>query len=128
MNTLDDLASAWQAAKSAERAANAERLAVEAEILKAMSDIKDEGTTTEATDTHRVSVTTKLTRSLDEQVLKTIWQQLPRETTDRLFRLKPHLVLKELRYIQLNDAPAYRMASRAIVTKPSKPTIKIEDI
>lgn len=121
--TLDDLAEQFQRAKEDEAAAKERRLEVEGQIVAAMTDLKEEGTTTEKTDYFKVSVTTKLTRTLDYPAYLDLESQIPEGI--RCVTLKPEIDLKKLRAMEM-VRPGF--SAQFVTTKPSKPTIKVEAI
>lgn len=119
--TLNELAAAWRAAKAAEAAARDERLAIEEQML-ALLPKKDEGSVTDADS--GVTVSYKLTRTVDAEELQGAWHDLP-EHAQRAFRWKADVDLKALRGLQEFDAEAYAAAARFITAKPAKPTINL---
>jgi hypothetical protein len=121
--TLAELKAAWLAAKEAERAANEERLAVEAAMLALLPE-KQEGTVSDK-DTG-VSVTYKLTRKADTAALQTDWQQLP-QTVQSAFTWKADVSAKQIKAIQELDPAAFEVAAKYITTTPAKPSISIKE-
>ena len=121
MNTqinLEELKTAWRAAKAAEDAANAERLRVEAAIV-AMMPSKLEGSVTEA----GVTVTFKVTRKVDAVALQSDWHTLP-ESVQQAFAWKPSVDTRHLRALEGYDLTT---AQRFFTTTPAKPAISIKD-
>jgi hypothetical protein len=121
--TLAELKAAWLAAKDAERAANEERLTVEAAMLALLPE-KQEGTVSDK-DTG-VSVTYKLTRKADTAALQTDWQQLP-QTVQSAFTWKADVSAKQIKAIQELDPAAFEVAAKYITTTPAKPSISIKE-
>ena len=121
MNTtpnMEELKTAWRAAKAAEDAANAERLRVEAAIV-AMMPSKLEGSVTEA----GVTVTFKVTRKVDAVALQSDWHTLP-ESVQQAFAWKPSVDTRHLRELEGYDLTT---AQRFFTTTPAKPAISIKD-
>lgn len=118
---LHELAAAWRAAKAAEAAARDERLAIEEQML-ALLPKKDEGSVTDADS--GVTVSYKLTRTVDTEALQGAWHELP-EHAQRAFRWKADVDLKALRGLQEFDGEAYAAAARFITAKPAKPSISL---
>ena len=118
---MKDLCMKYMDAKAAEAAAKEERLVAEAKLLAAINPSKLEGTETKATDGFKVSITTKLNRSLDYPAYKSL------ELPDNLafVDMKPSLNIKNLRMIERID-PA--LVAKCVTVKPAKPTIKIEPV
>ena len=118
---MKDICQKYILAKSREAAAKAERLAAEADLLSAIKPSKIEGTETRATEGFKVSVTTKLTRSLDYDRYLSL--DLPENLG--FVDLAPTINLKNLRMIERLD-PA--LVAQCITTKPAKPSIKVEEV
>ena len=118
---MKELCQKYLAAKAMEAAAKSERLAVESELLKAINPTKIEGTETSATDGFKVSITTKLSRSLDYDR----YQSLGLPENMGFVDLKPEINLKHLRMIERLD-PA--LVAQCVTTKPAKPSIKVEEV
>ncbi len=118
---MKEICQKFMEAKAREAAAKEERLRVEAELLAAIKPEKLEGTETRATDGFKVSVTTKLSRSLDYEKYRSM--DLPENMA--FVDLKPAINLKNLRMIERLD-PA--LVAQCVTTKPAKPSIKIEEV
>lgn len=118
---MKDLCMKFMEAKAKEAAAKEDRLMVEAELLSAIKPTKVEGTETKATDGYKVSVTTKLSRSLDYDR----YQALELPDNMAFVDLKPSINLKNLRMIERLD-PA--LVAQCVTVKPAKPSIKIEEV
>lgn len=121
MNTapnMEELKTAWRAAKAAEDAANAERLAIEAAIV-ALMPAKLEGSVTEA----GVTVTFKVARKVDAVALQNDWHTLP-ERVQHAFAWSPRVDarhMRELEGAELTTAQTY------FTTTPAKPAITLKD-
>ncbi len=87
---------------------------------------KDEGTVTEKTTNHKLTVTFKMNRKLDDGVWARIRNQIP----DNLHpvRYKAEVDTRGIRYLQQNEPDVYLILSEALTTKPAKPYIKVEAI
>lgn len=121
--TLPALAAAWLQAKADEDAAKARRYEIEAQIIGTVP-VKDEGTSKTDVGALRVSVTTKLTRSVDTEALQTAWASL-QPTVQKVFNWKADLSLSALRRL---DEQETAQALRYVTTKPAKPAVKVEAI
>lgn len=120
--TLDQLRDEWLAAKRAEKVANEQRLAIEALILEQMP-AKVEGTVSDK-DTG-VSVTYKVTRTVDADKLKDAWMELP-EPVQMAFKWAPAVDTKMLRALADVNTDAYALAATFFTSKPAKPAISIK--
>lgn len=103
------------------------RMECEDAIARAIADLKTEGTTTQKTKYFKVSVTTKLTRTLDEEVWNQIGASINWPTPEaKAVEYKPTINLKALRHLESGAPDIYRKLSAAITTKPAKAAVKIE--
>ena len=118
---MKDLCIALNNARMREKAAKHERLIAEAELLAAINPTKLEGTETVATDGYKVSVSSKLTRSLDYEAYQAL--ELPDNLS--FVDLKPSINLKNLRVIERVDPT---LVARCVTVKPSKPSIKLQEV
>jgi len=118
---MKELCSQYILAKAAEAAAKNHRLSIEAEIIKAFNTDKLEGTETKAIAGFKVSVTSKLTRTLDYEQ----YQSLGLPENLGFVDMTPSINLKNLRVIERVDPS---LVARCITVKPAKPSIKIEEV
>lgn len=108
-------------ARNTEKAAKEYRLSLEKKLVEAFGASKDEGTETKATDGFKVSVTSKLNRSLDVDAYRAL--DLPGNMA--FVDFKPQINLKNLRVAE-RIYPG--LVAKCITTKPGKPVIKIEEV
>ena len=118
---MKELCMKFMEAKAKEAAAKEERLAIESELLEAIKPAKLEGTETRATDGFKVSVTSKLNRTLDYDKYQTLGIPDNMSFVD----LKPAINLKHLRMIERLDPT---LVAQCVTVKPAKPSIKIEEV
>jgi len=119
--TLAELKAAWLAAKEAERAANEERLAVEAAMLALLPE-KQEGTVSDK-DTG-VSVTFKVSRAVDTEAVQRDWSALPPNVQDA-FKWKADVDTKKFKAIQDLSPSDFTVLARYVTSKASKPSISV---
>ena len=119
--TLNELKTAWLSAKAAEKAANEERLAVEAAILALMPE-QTEGTVTDK-DTG-ISVAFKISRSVDTEAVQRDWTALPRNVQDT-FKWAATVDTKKFKAIQDLSPSDFTVLARYVTSKASKPTITV---
>ncbi len=124
MNTMQELAAAWIEAKAAETAAVERRREIDARIAGLML-VKDEGTSSAPFGCFRVSVTAKLTRTLDSSAVQNSWNDLP-ELAHDAFRWKPELDMKHYRALESANPAVFALVSRFVTAKPATPTVKVE--
>ncbi len=127
--SLEHLATAWLQAKQDEKAANSRRLEVESQILDQTSSMYvDEGTATADAGPYVIKIGFGMTRTIDEVKLAAdVASKLPEDTLRRLFVYAPKLDLRELRHLQANEPKLFVIASGCITSKPSKPSIAVQE-
>lgn len=113
-------------AKAAEQTAQQARLVAELEVLDLLGEINGEGTTHVEDGNYKVTVRCAMNRTIDRDALCQIAPMIPEAIAKRLFRWKPELDLKELRYLQSNEVDLYGIVAQAITMKPAKPSITVE--
>lgn len=111
--------------KSTEDAARAARHKAEAELLELL-DTPQEGQKTIYKDGRKITITQKINRKFDAAALTKIRNDIPEQMLP--LKLQEVLDVKRLRFLQNNEPDTYRILSRAIVSQPAKPSIKIEHI
>lgn len=121
--TLTELKTAWLACKQAETSANTQRLEIEAQML-ALLPKQDEGTVTD--DDSGISVTYKMTRSVDSNALSRDWQKLP-PAVQASFKWTASLNTSAWRAAMAGDEFAASCLPNYITRKPAKPAITIKE-
>lgn len=106
--------------------ARASRVAAEARLV-AMVEAKDEGTVHEEDGHVKVTISFKVTRSVDADKVVEDWNSLPPLVHDA-FVWRPDLVLKQMRAIEIANPAAYAVLAKYITAKPAKPSVKIEEV
>ena len=106
--------------KRREAIAKEERAMLEDQLAKEITD-RVEGTDSMVAGSYKVTVTSKLTRTLDYPAYQAIEADIPEGV--RCVRFKPELDLKKLRAI---DAVRPWFSAAFITTKPARPTVKVE--
>lgn len=124
---LDQLAFDLSAAKAEEAKAREARIAVEEKIL-AITEKKEEGTVTTKGDYYKVSVVYGIDRKVDGELALSLAGELDVEQYRRIFKWKPEVSVTELKHLRDNKPDVFTQVSRAITSKPSKPSVKVEEI
>ena len=119
---LEDLVIKLVETKEAEASVSLQRKELEVRIA-AMVSSKDEGTDKRDVGLYQVTVTSKLTRSLDYDAYLAIEAGLPEGV--RCVDLKPALNLKKLRALEMVDPG---LPAQFVTTKPAKAAVKVEVI
>ena len=117
---LGELCVRLAAAKAKEEEAKIQRIEAE-EGIAAILGIKEEGTVKRTVWGYSVTVTTKLTRTLDYEVYRAIEDGIPEGV--RCVDMKPSLNLKKLRALEMVDPS---LPAMFITTKPAKASVKLE--
>lgn len=124
--TLETLADAWADAKHAEDAAAKRRVEIEAQII-ALTGERDEGSETrELADGRKLTVTAKVTRSIDADAWRQVMHQVPEQLRPISFVEKAELDLKGLRWLQENEPAVYAIVAQAVTVKKAKSVISLK--
>ena len=124
---LDVLAHELQVAKTHELHAKEARLAIE-EKLVALVEKKEEGTISKKGDYYKLSVTFGIDRKVDPEIAMSLADEMDREQYNRVFKWKPEISITELKHLRDNKPEVFRHVSRALTAKPTKPSVKVEEI
>lgn len=127
-SALERAAESLLQAKASEQAAQQRRLVAELEVLDILGDLNGEGTTHVEDGNYKLTIRTSMNRTVDKDVLAQVAPQIPEPIAKRLFRWKPELDLKELRYLQSNEVELYGIVAQAITMKLAKPSITVERV
>ena len=121
---IDLLAFELGKAKDAEAAAKAKRIEIEVALIE-LAGIKEEGSTTTNGNFFKVTTTGKLTRKLDEKTWRSIAGQFNGTAP---VRTKVELDTRALKKLAVDNPELFQLALSAIVTKPAKGAVKIEEV
>lgn len=121
--TITQLIAARIAAKRAEDAAVAERRRIDSTIAEFLKDAtKPEGSVSAKADGFKVTVTYKLDRKVDSELLQKDYARLAVDVQN-IFKWSPSLSVSEFRKL---DDRAQIVASKYFETREASPSIKIE--
>lgn len=123
---LETLVDQWIAAKREEEAANARRVAIEAAIISQTGEPEEGSQTVELADGRKLTVTSKITRTIDEQLWKSVLHDVPEHLRPILFVETAKLDLKGLRWLRENQPNVYALVSTAITAKKAKSSITVK--
>jgi len=124
--TVDQLVADWIEAKRAEDVANKARIALEAEIIAAVGEPDEGSATHELVDGSKLTITAKITRTVDEAVWRSIMAQVPEAMRPITFVEEAKLDLKGLRWLQANQPEIYAFCARAITAKKAKTAVSLK--
>lgn len=117
---------AWELleAKRREDEARAYRLDCETKLIELVG-LKDEGSQTAKTGFFKITTTAAMIRSLVPNGLGLIARE-GAEVMDTVIRMKPEISVSGLKALAHDHPDIYGRILPAIVTRPSKPTVKVE--
>ena len=123
-NNLEELAFKWQEAKKRENTANAERLAIETEMLAQM-ETKDEGRTALVLDNGlKIVATNKLTYKADVDALMRLAEMWP--ISLRPIKVKTEPDETALKQIRAERPDLWRVLATVVTVKPAKTHFSVE--
>jgi hypothetical protein len=125
--TLDDLAQAHLKAREALAEAQRALQDINDQIIEVVG-LKEEGSFGVEGDDYKITTTQPLTRTVDAKLAQDIYRQLPKDLADGIFTWKPSLNLRLYRELSKYQPDYHAAISRAIVTKPGKPQVKVMPI
>jgi len=113
-------------AKTQETLARMRRIEAEKQLIELVGFDKQEGSRSFESCGMRVTLTGKLTRTLDPKK----WESIKHTIPDGLHPIeyKPHLILAAIRYLESNEPETFRQVSKAITTTPAKVAVILKDI
>lgn len=117
------LANLWLIAKHEEEMANRERIRIEEQMLPLLEQKTEGSVTTELPSGHKVTVTNKLTRSLDFDAFARVRDQI----SPALQPIKVKEVLDEagVKWLANNEPDVYAIVAACLTVKPAKPGFKV---
>lgn len=125
LEPLENLVDQWAAAKREEEAANARRIAIEAAIISQTGEPEEGSQTVELADGRKLTVTSKITRTIDEQLWRSVLHDVPEHLRPIVFVETAKLDLKGLRWLRENQPNVYALVSTAITAKKAKSAIAV---
>ena len=121
---LDQLCEKWAQAKDAESMANAQRLAVEQQIVDWVGEQPPEGSNKLHGDLFQLTVTGKITRTLDS---KSMLANAP-ELINKVATIKYALDTRLFKALKSANPEAYSLVAHYITEKPAKPSFAVKYI
>lgn len=121
-DSFENLVSQWNTLKSSEQRLYDERVMVEQKLLQ-LVDVKEEGSVTTERDGWKVTVISRINRTLDVDR----WEEVKLSIPEKFWPVtyKPTIDVKGLRWLEYNDPVYFAQASKAITARPGKPTVSI---
>lgn len=122
--TLAHVLPSWIQAKEDERKAIEHRRSLD-KMIQDLLPKKDEGSISQADGDYKVTVSYKLTRAVDADLLSGMWAAMS-EPARKAFKWKVEVSTTELRKLQEFRPDDYAFVAGAITTSPSSPFVKVE--
>lgn len=124
--TATEMVADWIAAKRDEDAANKRRVAIEAEIIGALGEPDEGSATHELPDGSKLTITSKITRTVDAQVWRQVMDRVPETLRPIVFEESVRLDTKGLRWLKENQPAVYAVVAMAITAKKAKSAITVK--
>ncbi len=122
---LEQLAARLLAVKKAERAATAERIRVEQEIIN-LTGLPDEGSKTQDAGRYKVTVTQRINRSLDDRAWAMVEAKIPEALRPVTYMSVPKIDPVGVRWLRDKEPGFFRLLATALTEKPAKPSVTVE--
>lgn len=124
--TAAEMVADWIIAKRDESAANARRVAIEDEIIAALGEPEEGSATHELPDGSKLTITSKITRTVDAQVWRQVMDRVPETLRPIVFEESVRLDTKGLRWLKENQPAVYAVVAMAITAKKAKSAISVK--
>lgn len=112
--------------KKLEASIKCEREIIELALIDWLG-VKEEGAQTHDIGDYKITITSKLTRTLDGDKWDEIKAGLP-EQYRLIVDWKPSLDLKGLRWVQENEPDIYKKVAQAVTIKPAKTSVVVKSL
>jgi len=126
LEPLEHLVDQWVAAKRDEEAANRRRVEIEAAIIAKTGEPEEGSATVELADGRKLTVTSKITRTIDEQLWRSVLHDVPEHMRPIVFVETAKLDSKGLRWLRENQPQVYALVCTAITAKKAKSSIVVK--
>lgn len=124
--TAAEMVADWIEAKRAEEAANKRRVALEVEIIDALGEPDEGSATHELPDGSRLTITAKVSRTVDAAVWKQVMDRVPDALRPIVFEESVRLDTKGLRWLKENQPAVYEVVAMAITAKKAKSALSVK--
>lgn len=123
---VDTLAVQWVEQKCIEEQANKRRVEIEAQIIAALGEPDEGSATHELVDGSKLTITSKITRTVDEAAWRSIMADIPEHLRPISFAEKAVLDLKGLRWLMENEPRMYNRVAAAVTAKKAKSALSLK--
>ncbi|MBK7822977.1 MAG: hypothetical protein IPJ61_18505 [Tessaracoccus sp.] len=125
VQSVDELVVDWIDAKRDEDAANKRRVAIEERIIALMGEPEEGSATHELIDGSKLTITSKITRTIDEAAWRAVMDRVPERLRTITFVETAKLDLKGIRYLLDHEPDVYGIVAQAITSKKAKSSISV---
>jgi len=125
MSNVETLARDWIAAKHDENTARKARLELEGQLIEALG-AKPEGAETHEIGDYKVTLTGKLTRSLDIDAWYEVKNSIPTDLWPVTVKITADI--KGMKWLQEKDPTNWAKISEAFTTKPAKTAVAVKEV
>ena len=123
--SVDGLVVDWIDAKRDEDAANKRRVQIEAMLIDALGEPEEGSATHELADGSKLTITSKITRTVDEKAWLRVAPMVPEALRPIQFAQVAKLDLKGLRWLAEHQPSVYAIVAQAITAKKAKSSITL---
>lgn len=124
---LESLARQLAGAKESERAATAERIRIEGDII-ALTGLPEEGSRTVDAGRYKLTVAQRINRTLDERAWALVADKIPAALSPIHWKQVPAIEAVGVRWLRENEPGYFRLLASALTEKPAKPSVSVEEV
>jgi len=124
--SVDSLVVQWVEHKRQEEQANKRRVEIEAQIIAALGEPDEGSATHELVDGSKLTITSKITRTVDEAAWRSIMADIPDHLRPISFAEKAVLDLKGLRWLMDHEPRMYNRVAAAVTSKKAKSALSLK--
>ncbi len=124
--SVDSLVVQWVEPERKEEQANKRRVEIEAQIIAALGEPEEGSATHELVDGSKLTITSKITRTVDEAAWRSIMAGIPEHLRPISFVEKAVLDLKGLRYLMDHEPLIYNRVAAAVTAKKAKSALSLK--
>lgn len=123
---VDTLVVQWVEQKRIEEQANKRRVEIESQIIAALGEPDEGSATHELVDGSKLTITSKITRTVDEAAWRSIMADIPEHLRPITFAERAVLDLKGLRWLMENEPRMYNVVAAAVTAKKAKSALSLK--
>lgn len=124
--SVDSLVVQWVEHKRQEEQANKRRVEIEAQIIAALGEPEEGSATHELTDGSKLTITSKINRTVDEAVWLRVAPLVPEALRPVQFAQVAKIDLKGLRWLRDHQPSVYAIVAQAITAKKVKSAFSLK--